>query len=81
MQTDVLIERIKSLPPYKLVQVEALVNSLETKPQPATIAARQAEFEEIAAYAARHAGTDVDLDEELERATIEHLLTLEEYER
>jgi metal-responsive CopG/Arc/MetJ family transcriptional regulator len=34
--------------------------------------------EEIAAYAAEFAGTEFDLDEELEAASIEHLLAEEE---
>lgn len=33
--------------------------------------------EEIAAYAAKYAGTDADLDEELEATSVEHLLTEE----
>jgi len=35
---------------------------------------RQALHEAISDYAARHAGSDIDLDEELEAASIEHLL-------
>lgn len=31
-------------------------------------------YQDIAAYAKAHAGSDVDLDEELELASIEHLL-------
>ncbi|MBI1763283.1 MAG: hypothetical protein HYR56_17805 [Acidobacteria bacterium] len=81
MQTEVLIERIKSLPPNMLVEVEALVDSLESKSGQAISNARQARFDAIAAYAAQHAGTDADLDEELEQAAVEHLLTLEEYEQ
>ena len=35
---------------------------------------REALREAISDYAARHAGSDIDLDEELEAASIEHLL-------
>lgn len=37
--------------------------------------ARKARHDAIAAYAAEMAGTDLDLDEELEAAGIEHLMT------
>ncbi len=58
--------------------------------QPATVLARRAIellleqrrkaelHEAIAAYAAQHAGTTSDLDEELETASVEHLLSTDQ---
>lgn len=67
MQTESLIEKIKSLPPERLNEVEDFVDFIAQRTE---TAARHAE---IAAYAAAHAGTDVDLDPELEAAALEHL--------
>lgn len=65
---------------------EMLRQEVETSGQPATSLAREALrdwlvrrkqqrlHEEIAAFARTHAGTDLDLDEELERAGIEAIL-------
>jgi hypothetical protein len=63
-----------------------LRQEVETSGQPATSLAREALrdwlvqrrrqrlHEEIAAFAEAHAGTDLDLDEDLERAGIEAIL-------
>ena len=65
---------------------EMLRQEVETSGQPATSLAREALrdwlvqrkrqrlHEEIAAFAEAHAGTDLDLDEDLERAGIEAIL-------
>jgi len=70
---------------YSQLRAEA-----ERAQQPATVLARQAIawwleqqskralHDSIRAYAARNAGTEVDVDQELETAAIEHLLTPEE---
>jgi hypothetical protein len=77
MEREVLIERIRSLPPEKLVQVEALVESLEQKTEGKSLDARQTRREAVAAFAAQYGGTELDLDENFERAGIEHWLDRE----
>jgi len=67
MQTETLIEKIKSLPPEQVAEVEDFVNFIKQRN------ALSARHEAIAAYAAKHAGSDVDLDIELEAASLEHL--------
>lgn len=67
MQTETLIEKIKSLPPERISEVEDFVDFIA---QRNASAARHAS---LAAYAAEHGGSDVDLDPELEAATLEHL--------
>ena len=66
---------------YQLLRAEA-----KRRQQPATVIARnaiawwlekcqqEALYDSIRAYAEHEAGTDTDLDTELEQATIEHLL-------
>ncbi|HYU35857.1 MAG TPA: hypothetical protein VEW48_27180 [Thermoanaerobaculia bacterium] len=66
---------------------EMLRQEVESSGQPATTLAREALHdwlvhrkrqrlhEEIAAFAEAHAGTDLDLDEDLERAGIEAILS------
>ena len=72
MQTDALIEKIKSLPPERLSEVEDFVDFIAQREAPA------ARHEAIAAYAAEHAGSEADLDPELEAAATEHLRSVEE---
>lgn len=67
MQTETLIEKIKSLPPECISEVEDFVDFIA---QRNVAAVRHAS---IAAYAAEHAGSDADLDPELEAAALEHL--------
>lgn len=74
MQTERLLEKVKNLPPEKRIEVEDFVDFLA---QRATQKVRQARHEAIAAYAAQYAGTETDLDEELELAAVEHLLAEE----
>lgn len=71
MERQELIQKINQLPPESLSQVERLVDSLTTGPESPE---RKARREAIAEFAARYAGTEFDLDEELEAAGIEHLL-------
>jgi hypothetical protein len=66
MQTESLIEKIKSLPPERRAEVEDFVDFISQR----DTAARH---EAIAAYAAAHAGSEIDLDPELESAAAEHL--------
>ncbi|HEV7377791.1 MAG TPA: hypothetical protein VGN95_23955 [Pyrinomonadaceae bacterium] len=66
MQTESLIEKIKSLPPERIAEVEAFVDFIA---QRNIAAARHAA---IAAYAAEYGGSAADLDPELEAAALEH---------
>ena len=77
METEVLIERIKRLPQEKLVQVEALVESFEQQVNGKSVDARQARRADVAAFAAEYGGTELDLDEDFERAGIEYWLARE----
>ena len=65
-----LIEKIKRLPHDRLAEVEKFVDSLSRKPALDRAALDKA----ISDYAREHAGTDADLDPDLEAAGIEHLL-------
>lgn len=73
-QTEALIEKIKGLPPDKISEVEDFVDFLF---QRTTQQARRERHEAIAAYAEQFAGTEVDLDEDLENAAVESLLDIE----
>lgn len=70
MQTQTLIEKINNLPAEKIYEVEDFVDFLQAKSK------RQIEessFRAISEYAEKHAGSDADLDEELEQASVEFL--------
>jgi hypothetical protein len=71
MQSETLIRKIESLPPEAIAEVEDFVDFIRLKTQKTK--SRKLK-EEIAEYAGKHAGSDVDLDEELETAAIELLL-------
>jgi hypothetical protein len=75
MQTELLIEKIKSLPPDRLAEVEDFVDFISQRNAAAM------RHEAIAAYAAAHAGSEVDLDPELESAALEHLRAEAEVKR
>ena len=77
MQTEVLWERIKSLPLNRLIEIETLVDSFEQTANGTHVDARQARRAAVAAFAAEYAGTEFDLDEEFEQAGIEHWLARE----
>lgn len=71
MQEQTLVEKIQSLPPDLLSEVETFVSELQKRSEKESRkAARQ---EAIVTYVAQHAGSDVDLDDELEAASIEHI--------
>ena len=70
MQNTGLIEKIQNLPPETAVEVENFVDFLTERKN----AARQKRSESLRAYAEKHAGTETDLDEDLEAAGIEHLI-------
>ena len=65
-----LIEKIKRLPHDRIAEVEAFVDSLSRKPA----LDRTALDEAITEYALQNAGTNADLDPDLEAAAVEHLL-------
>jgi hypothetical protein len=67
MQTESLMEKIKNPPPERISEVEDFVDFIA---QRNSAAARD---EAIVAYAAEHAGSGVDLDQELEAAALECL--------
>ena len=71
MKEERLIEKIRGLPPERIDEVEDFVDFLT---QRAGRRAASVRSDAIAAYVARHSGTDADLDEELEAAAVEHLL-------
>ncbi len=72
MQTETLIEKIKSLPPERISEVEDFVDFIA---QRNAVAARH---ESIAAYAAEYGGSLADLDPDMEAAALEHLRETEE---
>jgi hypothetical protein len=69
MQNAALIEKIQNLPPETLRAVEYFVDYVTEKQK-----ARLRRNEEMAAFAEEFAGTEWDLDEELEAAGAKHLL-------
>jgi Protein of unknown function (DUF2281) len=70
MQEETSVAKIKKLPPERIAEVEDFVDFLSQRAGQTSQAARR---EAITAYAAHNAGTDADLDVELERATLAHL--------
>ncbi len=72
---DKLIEKINALPPGKVAEAIDFVDFLSTRRDRGTNGDR---FAMIVEYAAINAGTDFDLDLDLESAAIENLLTSDE---
>ena len=68
MQTEIFIEKINCLPMEKIYEVEDFVDFLQEKLKRQ---AKESRSRAISEYAERHAGSDVDLDEELEKASVE----------
>ena len=71
MREERLLEKIKSLPPERVAEVEEFVDSLAQRVNGNP--AHDARHDLIAAYAAEHGGSEIDLDPELESASLEHL--------
>jgi hypothetical protein len=65
-----LIEKIQRLPPNRVAEVEAFVDSLSREPG----LDRRALHQAISDYAIQNVGTNADLDPDLEAAAIEQLL-------
>ncbi|MCW5961562.1 MAG: hypothetical protein KIS76_15470 [Pyrinomonadaceae bacterium] len=71
MQTEILNEKINGLPAEKTNEVEAFVDFLKQK---SLKELREVRFREISEYAEIHAGSDADIDNELEQAGVEVLI-------
>ncbi len=71
MEQQELIEKIKRLPQDRLAEVEDFVDSLARRERSLNrINLHQA----LTNYAVQYAGTDADLDSDLEAAATDHLL-------
>ena len=75
MQRHELIKKIEQLPPDRLAEVEHFVELLEHVDSDKHVRDR-----ELADFIAHYAGTELDLDHELEAAATEHLLNQPPYE-
>jgi len=71
MEQQELIEKIKQLPQDSVAEVEDFVDSLARRDG---ILDRKSLHLALTNYAIQHAGTDADLDSELEAAATDHLL-------
>ncbi|MCP9493424.1 MAG: DUF2281 domain-containing protein [Pyrinomonadaceae bacterium MAG19_C2-C3] len=71
MQTETLIEKIKSLPPERVSEIEDFVDFIADRNN------RSMRHDAIAEYAAKHGGSIADLDAKLEAASLEHLFDIE----
>jgi hypothetical protein len=71
MEQQELIEKIKRLPQDRVAEVEDFVDSLARRERSLN---RTSLHQALTNYAAQHAGTDVDLDSDLEAAATDHLL-------
>ena len=67
MHTQTLIEKINNLPAEKLNEVEDFVDFLQEKSKRQI---NELRFQAISEYAEKHAGSDADLDAELEQASL-----------
>jgi len=70
MEQQELIEKIKRLPHDRRAEVEAIIDSLSRTQS----LDRSALHEALSDYANQHAGTNADLDPDLEAAAVEQLL-------
>ncbi len=71
MEQQELIEKIKRLPQDSIAEVEDFVDSLARRE---AVINRQSLHQALANYAIQHAGTNADLDSDLEAAATDHLL-------
>lgn len=71
MEQQELIEKIKQLPPERVAEVENFVDSLTRREH----SLHQTSLHQaLTEYATRHAGSNEDLDPDLEAAASDHLL-------
>ena len=75
MERQELIKKIEQLPADRLAEVEHFVELLEQVDPD-----RHVRDRELADFIARYAGTELDLDQDLEAAAVEHLLNQPPYE-
>ncbi len=71
MEQQELIEKVKRLPQDSFAEVEDFVDSLARR---GAVINRQSLHQALANYAIQHAGTNADLDSDLEAAATDHLL-------
>ena len=71
MEQQELIEKIKRLPQDRVAEVESFVDSLARRENSSN---RENLHQALTDYATQHAGTDADLDPELEATATDHLL-------
>src|SRR6266852_1953285 len=71
MEQQELIEKIKRLPQDSVAEVEDFVDSLARREG---VLNRKSLHQALTNYAIQHAGTDADLDSDLEAAASDHLL-------
>ena len=71
MEQQELIEKIKRLPQESVAEVEDFVDSLARRER---ILNRTNLHQALTKYAIEHAGTDADLDSDLEAAATDHIL-------
>ena len=71
MEQQELIEKIKRLHQDSVAEVEDLVDSLTRREG---ILDRKSLHQALTTYAIQHAGTEADLDSDLETAATDHLL-------
>ena len=71
MENQELMEKIKSLPKDSVAEVEEFVDSLARRERGLN---RTSLHQALTTYATQHAGTDADLDPDLEAAATDHLL-------
>jgi hypothetical protein len=74
MEQQELIEKIKRLPQDSVAEVEEFVDSLARREG---VLNRKSLHQALTNYAIQHAGTEADLDSDLEAAATDHLLQQE----
>ncbi len=71
MEQQELIEKIKRLPQDRVAEVESFVDSLARRDNSNN---RENLHQALTDYATQHAGTEADIDPDLEAAASDHLL-------
>ncbi|MBA3320950.1 MAG: hypothetical protein H0T45_05825 [Pyrinomonadaceae bacterium] len=72
---EIYVSAVRVLPTSERLRLAAMILNELTESETPTM------HDEIAAYAAANAGSEADLDAELEAAGVEHLIALEGEER
>jgi hypothetical protein len=74
MSHELILNKMNTLPPQKLVEVIDFIDFLAERENSKERAQR---FSGIAEYAMANAGTDFDLDENLEQSGVENFLAID----